>query len=84
MDIVTAVEVVRPYLVIVTFADGERREVDLEPLLYGEVFEPLRNVSLFQQVEVDPELGTIVWPNGADVAPEYLRAAGTSLASPTS
>lgn len=81
MHVVTAVEVVRPYLLLVTFADGERREVDIEPLLHGEVFEPLRDPATFAAVSVDAELGTITWPNGADVAPEYLRAAGKSIAS---
>ena len=55
-----------------TFEDGVRRRVDIEPFLWGEVFRPLRDPSFFARVTVDPELGTIVWPNGADLAPEFL------------
>jgi hypothetical protein len=69
---VVAVGVPRPYLLDVTFDDGTRRQVDLEPELWGEVFAPLRDPVLFCQVEVDPEIGTVVWPNGADLAPEFL------------
>jgi hypothetical protein len=69
---VVAVRVPRPYVLDVTFDDGTRRQVDLEPELWGEVFAPLRDPVLFAQVEVDPELGTVVWPNGADLAPEFL------------
>jgi hypothetical protein len=54
------------------FDDGTEGEIDLSTELYGPVFEPLRDVSYFRQVRVDPELGTIVWPNGADFAPEFL------------
>lgn len=75
MDTVVAVEVVEPYLLRVTFSDGVDRLVNVEPLLYGEVFEPLRDASLFRQASVDAELGTVVWPNGADLSPEFLRAA---------
>jgi hypothetical protein len=64
----------------VGFADGERRQVDVEGLLDGEVFRPLRDPEVFAQVMVDPVLGTVVWPNGADLAPEFLRA-GTRLAA---
>jgi hypothetical protein len=67
-----SVRVVRPYVIDVAFADGWRREVDVEPLLWGEVFEPLRDPAFFAQVVVDPEIGTVVWPNGADLAPEFL------------
>ncbi len=53
--------------------DGGTRVVDLDRYLRGPVFEPLRNdPALFASVRVDPELGTIVWPNGADLDPEVL------------
>lgn len=69
---VVAVRVLKPYLLEVSFGDGFRREVDIEPLLWGEVFQPMRDPAYFAQVTVDAELGTIVWPNGADLAPEFL------------
>lgn len=75
MDIVVAVKVNEPYIIEVTFADGAQRRVNVEPLLYGEMFEPLRDPALFSQAAVDPVLSTVVWPNGADLSPEYLRQA---------
>jgi Protein of unknown function (DUF2442) len=72
MHTVARVEVLRPYVLAVTFEDGARREVDVEPLLTGEMFAPLRDRQLFGQVTVDPVLGTVVWPNGADLSPEFL------------
>ena len=57
------------------FADGTEGEVDLEQELHGEVFEPLKDVEYFKAVVLHPELRTVVWPNGADFAPEFLRAA---------
>jgi len=54
------------------FSDGSERDVDLTPYLVGPVFEPLRDPARFAEVTVDPELGTIVWPNGADVCPDVL------------
>jgi hypothetical protein len=57
----------------VSFEDGLAVEVDLSYLLeYGGVFEPLRDIDYFRQLRADPEAGTIVWPNQADVAPETL------------
>ena len=55
-----------------TFDDGFVRVVDLESELWGDVFEPLRDRVYFALVAVDEELGTVVWPNGADLAPEFL------------
>ena len=56
------------------FADGAEGEVDLSCALDGEVFEPLKNESYFRGFVLHPELRTLVWPNGADFAPEFLRA----------
>ncbi len=63
---------VRDYLVFVRFQDGVEGEVDLRPQLYGEVFEPLKDAQYFRQFRLDSDLHTLVWPNGADFAPEFL------------
>ena len=65
-------EYVRDYKILLTFEDGKRGVIDLERELWGEVFEPLRDVGLFRRFRFDAELDTIVWPTGADLAPEYL------------
>jgi hypothetical protein len=62
----------RDYVVWVRFSDGAEGEVDLAGELEGEVFGPLRNLEAFKSFRVDPELQTIVWSNGADVAAEFL------------
>ena len=76
MELVDVVEVrhVREHVVWVKFDDGTSGEVDLSGSLRGPVFEPLRSIDYFKQVRVDPEIGTITWPNGADIAPETLYA----------
>jgi hypothetical protein len=56
------------------FADGLEGEVDLRGELEGEIFEPLRDEAFFGRVVFHPELRTVVWPNGADFAPEFLRS----------
>lgn len=59
-----------------TFSDGRAGDIDLTAKLEGSVgpmFEPLRDPAFFARVEVDHEIGTIVWPNGADLAPEVLH-----------
>lgn len=60
------------YTVRLTFTDGTRKDVDLAPYLKGPIFEPLRDPARFREVAVDQELGTIVWPNGADICPDVL------------
>jgi hypothetical protein len=72
MNDVVEVRYVRDYIVWLRFQDGASGEVDIQPSFRGPVFEPLRDVEFFKLVRVDPEIGTIVWPNGADVAPETL------------
>ena len=69
---ITHIEHVQTYLLKLTFNNGTTGIVDLSQSLWGEVFEPLRNPELFNQFRLYPELGTIAWPNGADLAPEYL------------
>ena len=61
---------VRDYLVEFTFADGTKREIDLEPFLHGGIFEALRKPEMFRRFKV--KYGTIACPNGADIAPETL------------
>ena len=72
---VTHARVLARYVVELTFADGSERVIDLEPLLWGPMFEPLvADYELFRQLRVDPDAGTIVWPNGADISPRTLFA----------
>jgi hypothetical protein len=56
------------------FSDGVEGEVDLSGELNGPMFEPLRDPTEFRRVVLHPELRTLVWPNGADLAPEFLRS----------
>ena len=60
------------FTVHLQFADGTQGDVDLRDELHGELFEPLRAPDLFRQVSVHPEFKTLCWPNGADIAPEFL------------
>jgi hypothetical protein len=71
---IRSVEPLEGFVLRLTFSDGTVREVDLEGELWGPVFEPLRkDPVLFRQVSVDEELGTIVWPGGADMDPDVLH-----------
>ncbi len=72
---VKAARYVKQYQVWVQFADGTVGTVDLSAELSGPVFEPLKSLSEFRKVTVDPELETLTWPNGADFAPEFLYEA---------
>ncbi|MEM6647632.1 MAG: DUF2442 domain-containing protein [Bacteroidota bacterium] len=67
------------YQLQVTFSDNATYAVDLADELEGEIFRPLKDPTLFVQVYVDPETRTVAWPNGADLAPEFLRAIGTPI-----
>jgi hypothetical protein len=60
------------YVVRLKFNDGAEGFVDLADELYGEIFAPLKDKASFAALRLDPELGTIVWDNGADLAPEFL------------
>ena len=60
------------YMIWLRFNDGAEGMVDLKDELYGEVFESLKDIERFKSFKVDPDLKTIVWDNGADLAPEFL------------
>ena len=66
-------EYFRDYKIHVTFEDGLQRIINLEGKLWGEVFEPLKNTDVLRRFRVDSDLDTIVWPTGADLAPEFLN-----------
>lgn len=70
---VTAVELAGPHRLRVGFDDGLVRMIDFLPVLAGELFDPLRDPAVFSQVRIDPEVHTLVWPNGADFDPATLH-----------
>ena len=73
MKDVIAVECLGEYRLRLTFEGGEKGEVDVAQLVsFDGVFEPLSNDDYFRQVRVEPDVGTIVWPNGADFCPDVL------------
>ncbi|MCX7109192.1 MAG: DUF2442 domain-containing protein [Proteobacteria bacterium] len=61
------------FTLLISFDDGVRQSVDFRPILKGELYGPLRDLSLFNQVSIDPEVHTLVWPNGADFDPDTLH-----------
>ncbi|MBI3608950.1 MAG: DUF2442 domain-containing protein [Nitrospirae bacterium] len=70
---VTGYEIVAGYTLRVRFDDRSEQVIDLEPVLAGELYGPLRDQALFRQVRLDPEVQTLVWPNGADFDPATLH-----------
>ncbi len=70
---VRACQIVGPHTVRVFFADDTEQVIDFRPVLAGQMFGPLLDITLFNQVRVDPEVHTLVWPNGADFDPETLH-----------
>lgn len=64
---------VAPYTLRIGFDDGTEQVICFEPVLAGRLFGPLRDVSLFDRVQIDPVAHTLVWPNGADFDPATLH-----------
>jgi len=60
------------YKVSLRFSDGISGCIDLSDQLWGEMFEPLKDKKLFAQLKVNPEIPVLVWPNGADLSPEFI------------
>jgi hypothetical protein len=69
---IQSVKHIAEYQLEVSFNNGRTGVADFRHLLDGKMFEPLHDPSVFAQATIDPELETIVWPNGADVAPEFV------------
>ncbi len=72
MHAVTSVEISAPYVLRLVFEDQTVQIIDFAPILNGEIFGPLRELALFNQVKLDAEAHTIIWPNGADFDPAIL------------
>jgi hypothetical protein len=70
---VTSLEIVAPYSLRLRFDDEIEQTIDFQPVLAGELYRPLRDLSLFDEVRIDPEVHTLVWPNGADFDPATLH-----------
>ncbi len=64
------------YRLKIRFENDEVRVVDLSDHLDGPVFEPLKDLSYFKQVQVNHDIDTVVWPNGADFSPDFLYDIG--------
>jgi Protein of unknown function (DUF2442) len=62
-----------PFTLRVQFDDGTSQIIDFRPVLKGELYSPLQEPTLFDQVRIDPEVHTLVWPNGADFDPAILH-----------
>ena len=81
---VTEFEIVRDYVIRVIFEDKTEQTINFEPVLQGYYLGPLRDLALFNQVRLDPDFHTLVWPNEADFDPATLynwhRGEGEELA----
>ena len=64
---------VAAHVVWLKFRDGTTGEIDLKPVLEGPIFDPLQDPATFRRFQIHPEFHTLVWENGADIAPEFLH-----------
>lgn len=70
---VVSIETVSEYALRIRFDDGSEQVIDFRPFLAGELLGPLRDLEMFNRVTIDPEVHTLVWPNGADFDPATLH-----------
>lgn len=66
-------QIIAPYTLRVGFDDKTEQDINFEPVLAGQLFGPLHDLAVFNQVQLDPEVHTLVWPNGADFDPATLH-----------
>lgn len=72
LEAAVSVRIVEPCVIEVAFEDGTIRRHDIEPMFWGGVFAPLRDPALVARAAVKPTFGSVSWPTGADLAPEFL------------
>jgi len=70
---ITSCRIAGPYQLQLRFDDGLERTIDLQPILKGAVYGPLTDIAVFNQVRIDSDVHTVVWPNGADFDPATLH-----------
>lgn len=70
---IVSFEIVAPYTLRVCFDDHTEQVINFWPVLHGEIYGPLRDLELFNQVRLDPEVRTLIWPNDADFDPADLH-----------
>ncbi|MEO6201614.1 MAG: DUF2442 domain-containing protein [Nitrospirales bacterium] len=70
---VTAFAIVAPYTLRMEFENHTHQNIDFRPIFAGNLYGPLRDLNVFNQVQLDPEVHTLVWPNGADFDPATLH-----------
>ena len=70
---ITEFTIAGPYTLQIAFDDDSEQRIDFRPILAGELYGPLRELNVFNQVQLDPEVHTLVWPNGADFDPATLH-----------
>ena len=70
---VTKFDIIADFTILVAFDDGSKQVINFEPVLHGQMWGPLRELAVFNQVVLDPTSGTLTWPNGADFDPETLH-----------
>jgi hypothetical protein len=70
---VSSFQKIAPFTLSIQFNDGTTQAIDFRPVLEGELYGPLQDPTLFAQIRIDPEIHTLVWPNGADFDPAILH-----------
>ena len=83
MHFVRRAECAGEYRLLVVFENGDERLVDLRPHLDGPIFEPLKDPAYFRDFQVNEDLDTVVWENGADFSPDFLYEIGRPVSEAT-